>query len=114
MTQMRFDFDKEKNPELPFPDVTPINNKVLKEITMQQTAKYCGVSYKKFLSILTSKQILGVSNQGRYLPFQKYLGLRWFLQRGEMIDRKGFRGIVQKVTVTPLGYTEIKKIINGE
>ncbi len=114
MNQLRFDFDKEKNPELPFPDVTPINNKVLKEITMQQAAKYCGVSYKKFLSVLTSKQILGKSVQGRYLPFQKYLGLRWFIQRGEMVDRKGFRGLVQKVTVTPLGYTEIKKILHGE
>jgi phage antirepressor YoqD-like protein len=111
---MRFDFDKEKSPELPFPDVTPINNKVLKEITMQQTAKYCGISYKKFLSILVSKQILGMSSDGRYLPFQKYKSLQWFIQRGIMLDKAGFRGLIQKVTVTPLGYTEIKKIIHGE
>jgi phage antirepressor YoqD-like protein len=114
MGQLRFDFDKSVDKEIPFPDVTPINNKPLKEIDMKACAKYCAVAYNKFLAILTEKQILGKSSQGRYTPFQKYLQLGWFIQRGVMVDRKGFRGTVQKVTVTPLGYNEIKKIINGK
>lgn len=115
MGQMRFDFDKKDiQPEIPFPNVKPKNEKHLKEITLNQTSKYCGISHKKFLKILVDKQILGKNNTGRYLPFQKYIQLRWFIQRGEMIDKNGFRGLVQKVSVTPLGYKEIKDIIHGE
>ena len=104
---MKIDFGPQL--ELEFPNVPAAEMLGKKEVSMVEVGKLLKTTRTKITKLLFDKKIFGYNN-GRYLPFQKYIGQGFF--RIDLVP--SHIGNVPKLVVTVKGFYFIKEILKED
>ena len=79
-------------------------------VSIQEFAKLVGIGSNTLFQILRKEKIL-FHQDGRNLPFQKYLNAGYFKIREEFFEKKGERQIYIRVYITGKGQGWLRKVL---